>query len=186
MKPPWPGLRICETLGIGCIFIFTLAGLFFPSQFVFQSSTKAYADLSGIWSGNEPQYLPVGAKALINGELFELEVARTSKQVARGLMFRDFIPDNRGMLFIFEPASVARFWMKNVPVELDIIFLRDGFITYIASSVSPCEGIVCPIYGPESPVDRVLELRGGRAEELGLKVGGSIEVVFIGHCNGPE
>ncbi|MDY7014675.1 MAG: DUF192 domain-containing protein, partial [Cyanobacteriota bacterium] len=116
--------------------------------------------------------------AILGGETIELEVTQTPQQQALGLMFRDRLPDNRGMLFVFEPAQPVGFWMKNVKIPLDMIFLRDGIVRAIAS-VPPCTSDPCPTYGPEEPIDQVIELRGGRAAELGLKEGDRAIVNFL-------
>lgn len=125
------------------------------------------------------QQLPVTAEATIKGEVFELEVPRTPEQLALGLMYRPALPANRGMLFPFEPPRVVQFWMKNVPVAIDMVFIHEGEVVDIESNVPPCQVEICPVYGPSVPVDRVLELRAGRAEELGLEVGDRISVRFF-------
>lgn len=130
-------------------------------------------------SQNLGQNLPVSAHALIAGQKFELEVARTQEQQATGLMYRTRLADNRGMLFVFDSPQSTRFWMKNVRIPLDMVFLRDGKVQAIAASVPPCNTKTCPTYGPESAVDQVIELRGGRAAEVGLKVGDRVQIKFL-------
>jgi uncharacterized protein len=132
------------------------------------------------------QVLPISAKANIvdrplaePSERIELEVAKTPEQQAMGLMYRTSLPDNRGMLFEFKPARWVNFWMKNCKISLDMIFLRDGVVQAIEAAAPPCTADPCPTYGPNTPVDRVIELRGGRAAELGLKVGDRIEIEFL-------
>ncbi|MDB9315748.1 DUF192 domain-containing protein [Spirulina sp. CS-785/01] len=127
---------------------------------------------------SQAQELPVTATAQMGGETIELEVAKTRQQQALGLMFREEISDNRGMLFPFDPPRQVGFWMKNVEVPLDMVFLRDGVILEIAANVPPCHREPCPSYGPNEPIDQVIELRGGRAEELGLETGDRITVEF--------
>ncbi|NEQ44025.1 MAG: DUF192 domain-containing protein [Leptolyngbya sp. SIOISBB] len=118
------------------------------------------------------QILPVTAEVDLNGQIVGLEVAETPQQQATGLMARESLPDDRGMLFPFEPARPVSFWMKNVLIPLDMVFIHDGEIVAIAEDVPPCESTPCPTYGPENQlVDYVLELRGGRAAELELQVG---------------
>ena len=126
------------------------------------------------------QVLPITAQAIINERVIDLEVAQTPQQQAMGLMFRDALPDDRGMFFPFEEARIARFWMSNVPVALDMIFLKEGKVVEIATA-PPCdtEPSNCPLYGPDTPVDSVIELRGGRAKELGLAAGDAIEIEFL-------
>lgn len=101
---------------------------------------------------------------------FQVEPAKTEAQQQRGLMFRTDIPRDGGMLFAPYPPSgpprEASFWMKNTPSPLDIIFIRaDGSIAHIAENTTPFSE--APIPSGE-PVAAVLELRGGRAAELGI------------------
>ena len=125
------------------------------------------------------QTLPISAHAIIAGRKFELEVARTQQQQATGLMYRTSLADNRGMLFTFQSPRPARFWMKNTRIPLDMIFLRDGKVQAIASAVPPCNTTTCPTYGPNSAIDQVIELRGGLATEVGLKVGDQVKIKFL-------
>lgn len=121
------------------------------------------------------QILPVRAEVDLNGQTIGLEVAETPQQQATGLMARESLPDDRGMLFPFEPARPVSFWMKNVLIPLDMVFIHNGEIVAIAEVVPPCEGNPCPTYGPENQlVEYVLELRGGRAAELDLQIGDAI------------
>lgn len=124
-----------------------------------------------------PQYLPISAKVRIGTETLLLEVVRTPEERALGLMFRPTLPDNQGMLFPWNPVRPARMWMKNVPVPLDMAFIHEGRVVYLAERVPPCAETPCPIYGPpEQPVDHVLELRAGRIGELGLGPGDPIRI----------
>jgi uncharacterized protein len=125
------------------------------------------------------QMLPIGATAIIGEETIELEVAETSEQQKVGLMYRTSLSNNRGMIFIFKQPIYPRFWMKNVKIPLDMIFLRDGKIKEIASNVPPCSADPCPSYGPPTLIDWVIELRGQRAAELGIKIGDRIQIKFL-------
>jgi len=123
------------------------------------------------------QILPVSAIATINGEQFDLEVALTPQQQALGLMFRSALPDNRGMLFPFAAPRRASFWMRDVPVPLDMVFIRNGEVIEVFAEVPPCPALPCPSYGPDNAlVDQVLELRSGRAAEIGLQSGDIVTV----------
>jgi hypothetical protein len=125
------------------------------------------------------QVLPISAKTRIGNRPIELEVAKTAEQQDIGLMYRTSLPDDRGMLFEFKSARRVSFWMKNCQISLDMIFLRDGVVEAIEVSAPPCTADPCPTYGPNTAVDRVIELRGGRAAELGVKVGDRIEIEFF-------
>ncbi len=128
---------------------------------------------------NLGQTLPISAKAIVpNGTTIKLEVAQTPEQQAMGLMYRPALPDDRGMLFGFPSAQPVSFWMKNVPVPLDMVFLHNGVVKYIQASAPPCASQPCPTYGPNTPIDKVIELRSGRAAELNLKVGDTVKIEF--------
>jgi uncharacterized membrane protein (UPF0127 family) len=135
--------------------------------------------VAGNPTDNRGQMLPITAKAYINNEAIELEVARTDEQQAMGLMYRSSLPKNRGMLFPFGEARFASFWMKNVAIPLDMIFLKDGIARAVFLNVPPCTTDPCPVYGPATLVDSVIELAGGRAKELGVKVGDKIRIEAI-------
>ncbi|MBP0000960.1 MAG: DUF192 domain-containing protein [Cyanobacteria bacterium SID2] len=127
------------------------------------------------------QPLPLLARARVGDRWIALEVARTPQQQAQGLMYRDSIDDDRGMLFPFEPPQPVQFWMKNVRIDLDMIFLYEGEVVGIAENVPPCRTARCPTYSPGAGVlvDNVIELRGGRASELGVSVGDRVEIEFL-------
>ena len=127
---------------------------------------------------NQGQKLPITAMTKIGQEVIELEVAKTPEQQEIGLMFRTDLAKNRGMIFLFSPPRVTRFWMKNTLIPLDMIFLRGGVIQSISSSVPPCKRDPCPSYGPFVEIDQVVELVSGRAKELGLKKGDYLSVEF--------
>ncbi len=125
------------------------------------------------------QSLPISAQFIVGDRVLGLEVAKTTEQQATGLMYRTTLADDRGMLFEFNPPQPVRFWMKNVSIPLDMIFIKDGRVKAIAAAVPPCNTTPCPTYGPGIPIDRVVEVRGGRAKELGLKVGTPVEIKFL-------
>jgi uncharacterized membrane protein (UPF0127 family) len=134
-------------------------------------------DATAMPSSSPGQQLPISAVAEIADQEILLEVASTRRQQALGLMFREPLPDNRGMLFPLAPPRPVNFWMKNVPVPLDMIFIYNGTIQAIAADVPPCESDPCPTYGPgDQLIDHVIELRGGHAAELGLAVGDAVVI----------
>ncbi len=129
-------------------------------------------------SPSQGQQLPITAKTILGGEEIFLEVAETPAQQALGLMYRDALPDDRGMVFPMNRPRPVRFWMMNVPVALDMVFIYQGQIQYIAAEVPPCSADPCPTYGPDSQlIDHVIELRAGRAAELSLQVGDAVEIL---------
>ncbi|MBE9112881.1 DUF192 domain-containing protein [Nodosilinea sp. LEGE 07298] len=127
------------------------------------------------------QQLAVTAVTTLGGEDIFLEVATTPQQQAMGLMYRDPLPDDRGMLFPLGRPRPVSFWMKNVPVPLDMVFVYQGQIAAIAAEVPPCTAEPCPTYGPGGQlIDQVIELRAGRAAELGLAAGDEVVIRELG------
>jgi uncharacterized protein len=128
-----------------------------------------------------PQVLPLTARVIIADQTIDLEVANTPQEQAIGLMFRTELLPNRGMLFPFQPARAVGFWMKNTLIPLDMVFLHQGIIKKIEAEVPPCVADPCPSYGPlfNVDIDQVIELRNGRAAELGLKEGDRLTVEFF-------
>ncbi len=128
----------------------------------------------------QAQYLPISAKAIIKGRIIKLEVAKTSEQQATGLMFRTNLPSDRGMLFDFGSPRQTSFWMKNTLIPLDMIFLSQGKVKGIIPDVPPCKSDPCPSYSPGPiDVDGVIELKAGKAKQLGLKVGDTVKIRYI-------
>ncbi|MGK7954643.1 MAG: DUF192 domain-containing protein [Crocosphaera sp.] len=125
------------------------------------------------------QSLPIEATVTIKETVIELEVAKTPEQQQIGLMYRQSLDKNRGMIFLFEQLRPVKFWMKNVNISLDMIFLANGKVKAVLVNVPPCTVDPCPTYGPENLVDQVIELRGGRAKELGIQVGDELDIKFI-------
>jgi uncharacterized membrane protein (UPF0127 family) len=128
-----------------------------------------------------PQKLPISASAKIANQRINLEVARTPHQIEKGLMYRTSLAADRGMLFVYEPPQPVSFWMRNTKIPLDMVFLRDGQVKALKTNVPPCTTNPCPTYGPGSKVviDQVIELRGRRSAELGLKVGDRVNIKFF-------
>jgi uncharacterized membrane protein (UPF0127 family) len=100
---------------------------------------------------------------------FAIELALTSAQQAQGLMFRESLAPDAGMLFIFPEARQASFWMKNTLIPLDMMFIgADGRIVNIARRTKPLTTDSVP---SEGPVLAVLEVNGGLADLLGIRRG---------------
>jgi uncharacterized protein len=99
----------------------------------------------------------------------KVEIARTEEEQARGLMFRESLPADGGMIFPMDPPRHASFWMKNTVIPLDMIFIRsDGSIARIEPETTPHS--LDPVPSGE-PVAAVLELAGGKAASLGINEG---------------
>lgn len=103
---------------------------------------------------------------------FDVEVARDEHERGRGLMYRKSLGLNAGMLFLFPEPTTPAFWMKNTLIPLDMVFIDEkGLILGIHNRAKPHN--LTPI-SPSGPVKAVLEINGGQAEKLGLRVGDPI------------
>lgn len=109
---------------------------------------------------------------------FKVEVARTGEEQSRGLMFRESLAPNRGMIFPMSPPREASFWMKNTIIPLDMIFVRgDGSIARIAADTVPYS-LISESSG--EPVAAVLEIGGGQAAKLGIAENDTIKWKNLG------
>lgn len=123
---------------------------------------------SSYFTPKSPDY----SKVCFGRNCFNVEIADTAEERARGLMFRNNLGEDRGMLFIFESEGVYPFWMKNTLIPLDIIWMdSEKKIVYISRNTTPCETEVCPSYNPNKKSKYVLEINGGLCDRLKIKEG---------------
>jgi uncharacterized membrane protein (UPF0127 family) len=109
--------------------------------------------------------------------VFEVEIAVTDAERAKGLMFRRELPEGRGMLFDFTGDGPVTMWMKNTYISLDMIFIRgDGRIARIAESTEPLSEAHIP---SGAPVKAVLEVVAGTAKRLGISPGDRVAHRFF-------
>ena len=109
---------------------------------------------------------------------FTVELALTPEDRANGLMHRQSMAPDHGMLFKFEQTRAILMWMKDTPLSLDMLFIdADGTVVGIAKSTTPFSETIIP--SPE-PVRYVLELNGGAADERGISVGDTLRHRVIG------
>ncbi len=109
----------------------------------------------------------------------DLEIADTNEKRALGLSFREHLSEDYGMLFIFHEAGVHGFWMKDMWVSIDMIWIdAKGKIVHVDDWVSP--DTYPTIFYPPSPIQYVLETKGGEAERLGLEEGASVPLLCMG------
>ena len=101
-----------------------------------------------------------------------VEVPDDQEEYTRGLMFRQHLPWNAGMLFAFTDEDPRTFWMKNTLIPLDMIFIdSDSKIVDIIENVPPCKQDECPTYRSKEPAQHVLEVSAGFVQDKGVKIG---------------
>jgi uncharacterized membrane protein (UPF0127 family) len=116
---------------------------------------------------------------VLDGHRFSVEIAADVASQERGLMFRDSMPADHGMLFVFDSDAVRTFWMKNTHIPLDILYFdHNRKLVSVQRRVPPCldSGNNCPVYPSSGPAQYVLELNAGMADKLNVEPGDVLEV----------
>jgi uncharacterized protein len=109
----------------------------------------------------------------VGGQRFDVELADDFEERARGLMYRESMPADKGMLFVHEGEAPLAYWMKNTKIPLDILYFdAERRLVSIQRGVPICTaGDRCPNYPSRGPSKYVLELNAGRSHALGLERG---------------
>lgn len=137
-------------------------------------------------SADQAMRLPVDPAPLVaqtaGGERsFTIEIADDQSERSAGLMFRESMDDDHGMLFVFSQTKPVGFWMKNTPMPLDLVFIgQDGKVV----DILPGEPFSEASIGPNEPVRFVLELKRGTAEKTGIKEGDLVRHPAISAVSG--
>lgn len=109
----------------------------------------------------------------------EVEVAETLWEQARGLMGRQSLAEDEGMLFVFSDEAPRSFWMKNTYIPLDLIFIsQEKKIVEIKRNFEPCQESNCPVYRSQASAKYVLEVNGGFCEKHQIEVGDELDFSF--------
>ena len=108
---------------------------------------------------------------------FGAELPSDPSEMARGLMFREHLDGDKGMLFVFEREGIHPFWMKNTLIPLDIIWIGSEMeIVYISRNTEPCSADPCRSISPGGKAKYVLEINGGLSERYGFEVGDGVSI----------
>ncbi len=107
----------------------------------------------------------------INNHEFQLQIAKTAKEKEIGLSKYENLPKDLGMLFPFEKPDYYSFWMKNMKIAIDIIYINKDHVVTVFPNLqppkSPDENL--SIFKPDEPADKVLEINAGLSEKYGIK-----------------
>jgi len=135
------------------------------------------ASVSFIGCGSSPTTTPADSlsacKMTIGSKTFELEMARTSAEQEKGLMKRDSMPENHGMIFIFDKDRSQDFWMKDTRFPLDIIFLDH---TGMVVSVSQMQAYDLATTSSQGAAQYAIELNVGQAKAAGVEKGQTLKI----------
>lgn len=111
-----------------------------------------------------------------DGTVIAVEIADSAEERRIGLSGHAYLDADRGMLFLFDGLSRPAFWMKGMDFPIDIIWLRDGTVVGIESSLQPAEVGIPPSVRPIGDINQVLEVNAGFAFEHGLKTGQTLDI----------
>jgi uncharacterized membrane protein (UPF0127 family) len=129
-------------------------------------------------SGNSVEDFRRRRVTLPDGTVVRAEVMQDPTDMARGMMFRKEFPEGDAMLFIHERPDQHQYWMYQVEVPLDIIWMdARGNVVEVVENAQPCKTAAsqCPQYGGSKPAQVVLELPGGYGRKHGVAVGQRIQ-----------
>ncbi|MFH0818251.1 MAG: DUF192 domain-containing protein [Candidatus Micrarchaeota archaeon] len=129
------------------------------------------------YGGNSTSAPPMGsAKVLLpDGKTIDCEVPLDQRGIERGLMYRDSLCESCGMLFNFQTEGKLTFWMKNMKMNIDIVFIgKDWRVVGIALDAPPCGSEPCMIYTPDSNALHVLELPANATIKHEIRIGSEI------------
>lgn len=135
---------------------------------------------AGVWFGrvNKPTHTEATTTMMQKsiqaaGKSIRVELAVTDEEKQRGLGGREALSDGEGMLFIFDKDAIYPFWMKDMSIPIDIVWIAaDGSVVYVLPNLSP--STYPAAFASKDPARYVLELAAGWSERHGLKVGDKI------------
>jgi uncharacterized protein len=118
-----------------------------------------------------------------------VEVADTPDSRRKGLSGRPSLAQDTGLVLAWPSPTVVGIWMPDMKFAIDVIFVRDSRVVFIEANARPCPSMDdCPTFGPDTPVDYVLEVPAGSVARWGLKTGDAMQLSGNGKAqpDGPE
>ncbi len=137
--------------------------------FILEGISKGYHENSDLkYQGN--------IVVKIKDKPFLMDIAKTSEERKLGLMYKESLDSNKGMIFIYNKEKKYSFWMKNTMIPLDIIWLtKNKKVVYISKNTQPCKQNDCLSIKPDRRAIYVLEINANLSDKLGLSIGDLIE-----------
>ena len=121
---------------------------------------------------------PKAAQVTINQRVIRTELALTDQEQYQGLSGRDSLQSGQGMLFVFSHPGTYQFVMRNMKFPLDIIWINDAQVSYIAKNLPPDGADFKHYYGPDSDAEAVLEVNAGTADLYGWQTGQAVNIKY--------
>ena len=136
----------------------------------------SYARATGfalaVAASGSPAVVPL---TLPSGKVLQVEVMVKDEDRAMGVMFRPSLPEDHGLVFVFEQSDFHGFWMKNCKFPIDMVWLDEAHrVVHVAEAVPPCQQDPCPVYSPMRRASFVLELNAGQARREKAVIGSTL------------
>ena len=111
----------------------------------------------------------------IKNNKLSIKIAKTSEEKAKGLMFVESMPENQGMLFVFDDEDKRTFWMKNTLIPLDMLWIDKNKQIVDIITAQPCKQDPCPTYSSDQKAKYILELNADYCEQDNIQKGDKVE-----------
>lgn len=133
-------------------------------------------------NGNNLSFFKKSPTVIIGDRKFAVSVADSQKEREIGLSETKSLSQDQGMIFLFEKPDYYPFWMRNMKLPIDIIYIKNDQIVTIQSNIVPPKEKESPIvYTPTEPSDKVLEIQAGLAQKYGFKKGDKVKYENLGN-----
>jgi uncharacterized protein len=157
---------------VGCVFLFSAVASGFERERELLCEVGPSVPGTGVNASHERGKLAFETAS--GRHEFAVEIMRTLCELQQGLMFRRSLAADSGMVFEFPREEIAPMWMQNTYVPLDMIFVANGKVVFVAENEAPLsEKLILP----SSPASRVIEVNAGTAARIGLRAGDRVELI---------
>jgi len=125
-----------------------------------------------VWLAVQPATADSLPTVILAGQHFTVSIANTPDELERGLMYRQELGPDQGMLFVFPDSAPRHFWMKHTLIPLDILFFdSNARLVSFTYKAQPCRADPCPVYASNAPAKYVLEIPAGTAARDSIRLG---------------
>ena len=124
----------------------------------------------------DPDLKEISIQTRDKNVIINVEIADDKNERANGLMYRENLEENSGMIFVFDQEESIAFWMKNTLIPLDMIFIDKELKIVDIKNAVPCKADPCPLYKPENAVKYVLEVNYGFSKSNGVSTGDNVNL----------
>ena len=160
----------------GIIAVSTLAGCV-TTQTGTPTNTNSVTTAASGSSATTALKAPTTYRVTVGSTIVYAEAADTPAKREMGLMNRTYLNQDAGMLFIFPTPQQQSFWMKNMRIPLDIVFITaDNHVLEIYASVPPCTSDPCTLYTSSAPIKYALEVNSGFCARNGILSGDPVVI----------